>query len=187
MRQCGRKASCLIRVSKKVGWIWFLCRHNSYSSAFQMVIIRLKEKYSKHHRYEFIFKSTLIKHITTIKLITVLWNGWKLLKRCIWSIVFEFLWWLCNNLGDYSCGENADIWGCIQKLPDWVDNEINNNNKHSLRSNTKGYGHKIHWTDSQNNDTTASSGWELYNLLFSLQAVSLDIFGHTLICNIPTF
>jgi hypothetical protein len=36
----------------------------------------------------------------------------------------------------------ADIRGCIQKFPDWVDNEINNNdnnnNKHSLRSNTKG-------------------------------------------------
>jgi hypothetical protein len=40
----------------------------------------------------------------------------------------------------------------IQKFPDWVDNEINNNNnnnnKHSLRSNTKGYGGKTHWTDS---------------------------------------
>jgi hypothetical protein len=33
------------------------------------------------------------------------------------------------------------IQGYIQKFPDWVDNEINNN-KHSLRSNTKGYGGK---------------------------------------------
>jgi hypothetical protein len=33
------------------------------------------------------------------------------------------------------------IRGCIRKFPDWVDNEINNN-KHSLRSNTKGYGDK---------------------------------------------
>jgi hypothetical protein len=33
--------------------------------------------------------------------------------------------------------------GCIQKFPNWVDTEINNN-KHSLRSNTKGYGDKIH-------------------------------------------
>jgi hypothetical protein len=32
----------------------------------------------------------------------------------------------------------------IQKFPDWVDNEINNNNKHSLRSNTKVYGGKTH-------------------------------------------
>jgi hypothetical protein len=33
----------------------------------------------------------------------------------------------------------------IQKFPDLVDNEINiNNNKHSLRSNTKGYGGKTH-------------------------------------------
>jgi hypothetical protein len=29
------------------------------------------------------------------------------------------------------------IGGYIQKFPDWVDNEINNN-KHWLRSNTKG-------------------------------------------------
>jgi hypothetical protein len=44
-------------------------------------------------------------------------------------------------------GENY-IRGCIQKFPDWVDNEINNknnnNNKHSLRSNAKDYGGKIH-------------------------------------------
>jgi hypothetical protein len=32
---------------------------------------------------------------------------------------------------------------CIQKFPDWVDNEIYAyNNKHLLRSNTKGYGGK---------------------------------------------
>jgi hypothetical protein len=41
----------------------------------------------------------------------------------------------------------SDIRGCIQKFPNRVDNEINsnnNNNKHSLRSNTKGYGGKTH-------------------------------------------
>jgi hypothetical protein len=37
-----------------------------------------------------------------------------------------------------------NIRGCIQKLPDLIDNEINNNNKHPLRSNTKGYGGKTH-------------------------------------------
>jgi hypothetical protein len=31
-----------------------------------------------------------------------------------------------------------------QKFPDWVDNEINNKNKHSLRRNTKGYDGKTH-------------------------------------------
>jgi hypothetical protein len=38
------------------------------------------------------------------------------------------------------------VQGCTQKFLVWVDNEINNknNNKHSLRSNTKGYGGKIH-------------------------------------------
>jgi hypothetical protein len=37
------------------------------------------------------------------------------------------------------------LQGCIQKFPDWVDNEIYvYNNKHSLRSNTKCYGGKTH-------------------------------------------
>jgi hypothetical protein len=40
--------------------------------------------------------------------------------------------------------DSDDIRGFIQKYPDWVDNEISNKNKHSLRSNTKGYGGKTH-------------------------------------------
>jgi hypothetical protein len=36
-------------------------------------------------------------------------------------------------------------------------------------------------TDSQNNDTTAPSGRELYHLQFSLQAASPETFGHTVI------
>jgi len=40
-------------------------------------------------------------------------------------------------------------------------NEINNNNnKNSVRSNTKGYGGKTHYTDSQNSNTIAPSGIE---------------------------
>jgi hypothetical protein len=39
----------------------------------------------------------------------------------------------------------SSIRGCMQKFPDWVDNEIYAyNNKHSLRSNTNGYGGKTH-------------------------------------------
>jgi hypothetical protein len=39
----------------------------------------------------------------------------------------------------------ANVRTCIQKFPDWVDNEIHAyNNKHTLRSNTKGYGGKTH-------------------------------------------
>jgi hypothetical protein len=82
------------------------------------------------------------------------------------------------------------IRGCIQKFPDWVDNEIkndddennnnnNNNIKHALRSNTKGYGGKTHWTDSQNSDTTAPNDRELYHLKFSLQAASPETFVYT--------
>jgi len=42
----------------------------------------------------------------------------------------------------------ANVHGCIQKFPDWANNEMNNNNKHSLGSNTKGYGCKTHYIDS---------------------------------------
>jgi hypothetical protein len=59
-------------------------------------------------------------------------------------------------------------------------NEINNN-KHSLRSNTKDYGGKTYHTESQNSDTTAPSGRELYHLQFSLQAASPETFGYTLV------
>jgi len=45
-----------------------------------------------------------------------------------------------------------------------------------LKSNTKGYGGKTHQTDSQNSDTIAPSGRELYHLQFSLQAASPEIF-----------
>jgi hypothetical protein len=70
-----------------------------------------------------------------------------------------------------------DIRGCSQKSPDGVDNEIYTyNNKHSLRSNTKGYGGKTHWTDSQNSDTTAHNGTELHHLQFSLQEASPETF-----------
>jgi len=50
-----------------------------------------------------------------------------------------------------------------------------------LRSNTKGYGNKTHYTDSQNRDTTAPSGRELYHLQFSLQVASLETSGYILV------
>jgi hypothetical protein len=68
----------------------------------------------------------------------------------------------------------------MQKFPDRVDNEISNkSNKHLLRSNTKVYGGKTHYSNSDNSDTTAPSGRELYHLKFSLQAVSPETFGYT--------
>jgi hypothetical protein len=51
------------------------------------------------------------------------------------------------------------------------------NNKHSLRSNTKGNGGKTHETDSQNSDTAALSGRELYHLQVSLQGASPETSG----------
>jgi hypothetical protein len=75
------------------------------------------------------------------------------------------------------------IRGCVQKFPDWVDNEVNNN-KHSLKSNTKGYGGKTHYTDSQNSDITAPSGRELYHLQFTRQVASPEAFGYTLVFRI---
>jgi hypothetical protein len=51
-----------------------------------------------------------------------------------------------------------------------------------LRSNTKVYGGKTHYTDSQNSDTTAPNGRELHHLQFSLQVASPGTFGYTLVC-----
>jgi hypothetical protein len=48
-----------------------------------------------------------------------------------------------------------------------------------LRSNTKGYGGKTHYTDSQNSDKTAPSGRELYHWQFPLQTASPETFGYT--------
>jgi len=58
--------------------------------------------------------------------------------------------------------------------------KYNSYNKHSLRSNTKGYGGKTQWTDSQNSDTIAPSGKGLYHLQFSLQEARPETFGYTL-------
>jgi hypothetical protein len=40
---------------------------------------------------------------------------------------------------------------------------------------------KKHWTDSQNSDTVAPSGRELYHLQFSLQEASPETFGYALV------
>jgi hypothetical protein len=60
------------------------------------------------------------------------------------------------------------------------NNNNNNKNKQSLRSNTKGYGDKTNYTDSQNSDITARSSRELYHLQFSLQAAISVILDTTL-------
>jgi hypothetical protein len=50
-----------------------------------------------------------------------------------------------TTLGPAARHSSDYIRGYIQKSPDWVHNEIkNNNNKNSLRSNTKGNGSKTH-------------------------------------------
>jgi hypothetical protein len=81
------------------------------------------------------------------------------------------------------CVFASHVRGCIQKVPDWVDNEIDAYNyKHSLRSNAKGYGgkftrlaHKIaiqvHLVPES--FTICSSR--------SLQAPSPETYGHTLL------
>jgi hypothetical protein len=53
----------------------------------------------------------------------------------------------CYRVHERVGSSHMHIRGRIQKFPDWVNNEINND-KHSLRSNTKGYGGKTHYTDS---------------------------------------
>jgi len=63
-------------------------------------------------------------------------------------------------------------------------NEINNNsdnNKHLFRSNTKSNEGKTHHTDSQNSDIPGCSGREVYHLQSSLQAVSPETSGYTIV------
>jgi hypothetical protein len=85
-----------------------------------------------------------------------IWDVWRndILKHKLTS---DFI--LCSEecriksdkVGSISCSKSEIIYkislcgirGCIQKFPDWVDNEINKK-KHSLRSNAKGYGGKTH-------------------------------------------
>jgi hypothetical protein len=77
---------------------------------------------------------------------------------------------------------SCSVRGCIQKFPDWVANEIRAYIcYYSLRSNTNGYGNKIHYTDSHNSDKTAASGRELYHLQFSLQDASPETCRYTLV------
>jgi hypothetical protein len=48
-----------------------------------------------------------------------------------------------NKYIEGSC--NIQVRVCIQKFPDWADEAIYAyKNKHSLRSNMKGYGSKTH-------------------------------------------
>jgi len=50
-----------------------------------------------------------------------------------------------------------------------------------LRSSTKGYGGKNHYTASKNSDINAHSGRKMYNSQFLLQAASPETFGYTLV------
>jgi hypothetical protein len=63
---------------------------------------------------------------------------WNLIAQCLYANVWE-------GTNQHLTSYRFRLRGCIQKFPDWVDNEINNNNnKHSLRSKTKCYGGKSH-------------------------------------------
>jgi hypothetical protein len=53
--------------------------------------------------------------------------------------------WLWEQVGGGGVWYRRNVRGCVQKFPDWVDNEIYAyNNEHSSRSNTKGYGGETH-------------------------------------------
>jgi hypothetical protein len=92
--------------------------------------------------------------------------------------------WSCTGEFCLSCSWNYVKWysGVYPKVSGLSHNEIYAyNNRHSSRGNTKGYGGKTHYTDSQNSDISAHRGRELYHLQFSLQAASPETFGYTLL------
>jgi hypothetical protein len=58
-------------------------------------------------------------------------------------IILHYLRYIFIKVVLCEISEYGRMRGCIQKFPDWVDNEIYAyNNKHSLRSNIKGCGGK---------------------------------------------
>jgi len=64
----------------------------------------------------------MIPYWSTGLCVLFLWEGWTYYRLCVIHM------------------EDTE---CIQKFPDWIDKEIQAyNNKHSLRSTTKGYGGK---------------------------------------------
>jgi hypothetical protein len=130
-------------------------------------------------RFEFEINLEFTIHKNTLWLLVAVKHMHSL---CPPSTMVRFFWRTYNPSQTKHQPCISYVRGCIQKFPDWVYNEIHAyNNKHSLRSSTEGYGGKIHLTDSQNSDTTAPSGRELYHLQFSLQAASQETFGYTLI------
>jgi hypothetical protein len=72
----------------------------------------------------------------------------KMLKTCLETGSLQICMSLPREISLDTTGPERGGGGqfrvCIQKFPDWVDNETNNNSKHPLRSNTKGYGGKTH-------------------------------------------
>jgi len=84
--------------------------------------------------------------------------------------VYEYPFSLKDRRALFLYYSTKGFYECVSKSFRTESCEINNN-KHLLRSNTKGYGGKTHsLTDSQYSDTTAINGRELYHLQFSLQA-----------------
>jgi hypothetical protein len=66
-----------------------------------------------------------------------------------WILSIKRILMLCSNslnaFGGHQTLAINFLRGCIEKFPDWVDNEIYAyKNKHPLKSNTKGYGGKTH-------------------------------------------
>jgi hypothetical protein len=99
------------------------------------------------------------------------------LKIKIYKIFFYLLFCVAVELGLTGKEHRLRVYPKVSGLS---HNEINNN-KHSLRSNTKSYDGKTHYNDSQNSNTTAPYGRELYHLQISLQAASPETFGCTVV------
>jgi hypothetical protein len=83
----------------------------------------------------------VVSNIKVMQFIVSFLHVWPANKQTITFMLIAWSLWILI----------LDLWRCyirgyIQKFSDWVGNEINNNNnnKHSLRSNTKGYGGKTH-------------------------------------------
>jgi hypothetical protein len=138
-------------------------KNSAFDKLKEIRVISLR-RCGQLRRNEITWNYGQLTDLETFYSISTTWWCGSLGSRTSWGVGFCI--WATWN---FCCGIYWDtVLGCIQKFPDWVENEINNKNIHSLRSNTDGYGGKAHQIDSQNSDTTAPNGTELYHLQFSL-------------------
>jgi hypothetical protein len=156
----GGIAPCILDLGTKWRWVVSLTPQPLYLQGKSRLcpLDRRQSSLTHTHTHTYADARTLL----VFALLIILFYLWSLL----WPTVLQLYRWYTR---------------VYPKVTGLSHKEINDNDKHSFRSKIKGYDDKTHYTDSQNSDTTASSGRELYHLQFRLQATSPETFGYTIV------